>query len=111
MFQRFWQTWDTGVRLWDSLPVLRAGRIERGVRSLGFDSDFIQVEKGMSRINVKLKSDQESEINGMGPEITAGDVDQLFEKLSYLKKEDVLVLSGSIPAAVGMIFTVGSWNS
>ena len=45
--------------------------IERGVRSLGFDSDFIQVEKGMSRINVKLKSDQESEINGMGPEITA----------------------------------------
>ena len=35
--------------------------IERGVRSLGFDSDFIQVEKGMSRINVKLKSDQESE--------------------------------------------------
>ena len=75
--------------------------IERGVRSLGFDSDFIQVEKGMSRINVKLKSDQESEINGMGPEITAGDVDQLFEKLSYLKKEDVLVLSGSIPAAVG----------
>lgn len=74
--------------------------IERGVRSLGFDSDFIQVEKGMSRINVKLKSDQESEINGMGPEITAGDVDQLFEKLSYLKKEDVLVLSGSIPAAI-----------
>ena len=71
--------------------------IERGVRSLGFDSDFIQVEKGMSRINVKLKSDQESEINGMGPEITAGDVDQLFEKLSYLKKEDVLGLSGSIP--------------
>ena len=59
--------------------------IERGVRSLGFDSDFIQVEKGMSRINVKLKSDQESEINGMGPEITDGDVEQLFQKLSYLK--------------------------
>ena len=72
--------------------------IERGVRSLGFDSDFIQVEKGMSRINVKLKSDQESEINGMGPEITAGDVEQLFQKLSYLMKGDVLVLSGSIPA-------------
>ena len=74
--------------------------IERGVRSLGFDSDFIQVEKGMSRINVKLKSDQESEINGMGPEITAGDVEQLFGQLSCLKKGDVLVLSGSIPAAI-----------
>ena len=74
--------------------------IERGVRSLGFDSDFIQVEKGMSRINVKLKSDQESEINGMGPEITDGDVERLFQKLSYLKEGDVLVLSGSIPAAI-----------
>ena len=79
---------------------LTGREIERGVRSLGFDSDFIQVEKGMSRINVKLKSDQESEINGMGPEITAGDVEQLFQKLSYLMKGDVLVLSGSIPAAI-----------
>ena len=56
--------------------------IERGVKKLGFQSDFIKAEKGMSRINVKLKSDEESEINGMGPEITAGDVKALFEKLS-----------------------------
>ena len=54
----------------------------------------------MSRINVKLKSDEESEINGMGPEITAGDVKVLFEKLSHLEQGDVLVLSGSIPACV-----------
>ncbi len=54
----------------------------------------------MSRINVKLKSDEESEINGMGPEITAGDVKALFEKLSHLEQGDVLVLSGSIPACV-----------
>ena len=47
--------------------------IERGVKKLGFQSDFIKAEKGMSRINVKLKSDEESEINGMGPEITAGE--------------------------------------
>lgn len=74
--------------------------IQRGVRTLGFSSDFIQVKKGMSRINVKLKSDQESEINGMGPEITPEDVEQLFEKLDGLKEGDVLVLSGSIPAAI-----------
>lgn len=55
----------------------------------------------MSRINVKLKSDQESEINGMGPEIQKEDVEKLFQKLSFLKEGDVLVLSGSIPAAVG----------
>lgn len=53
----------------------------------------------MSRINVKLKSDQESEINGMRPEITDGDVEQLFQKLSCLEEGDVLVLSGSTPAA------------
>ena len=74
--------------------------IERGVKKLGFQSDFIKAEKGMSRINVKLKSDEESEINGMGPEITAGDVKALFEKLSHLEQGDVLVLSGSIPACV-----------
>ncbi|MCC8025407.1 MAG: 1-phosphofructokinase [Clostridium sp.] len=74
--------------------------IERGVKTLGFHSDFIKVKKGMSRINVKLKSDQESEINGMGPEITEEDVKELFQKLSKLKQGDVLVLSGSIPSAI-----------
>lgn len=75
--------------------------IERGIRGLGFRSDFIHVEKGMSRINVKLKSDQESEINGMGPEITDRDVQGLFEKLEGLREGDVLVLSGSIPSSIG----------
>lgn len=74
--------------------------IERGVGQLGFKSDFIKVERGMSRINVKLKSDQESEINGMGPDITADHVKALFEKLSRLRQGDMLVLSGSIPAAI-----------
>lgn len=75
--------------------------IEQGVKKLGFSSDFIHVKNGMSRINVKLKSDEETEINGMGPDIQPGDVEALFEKLDRLKKGDVLVLSGSIPAAVG----------
>lgn len=74
--------------------------IERGVKLLGFRSDFIRVKKGMSRINVKLKSDEESEINGMGPEIQPEDVEALFEKLSRLKEGDVLVLSGSIPSSL-----------
>lgn len=74
--------------------------IERGVQTLGFASDFIRVKDGMSRINVKLKSDEESEINGMGPVITGEDVGLLFEKLDGLQAEDVLVLSGSIPASI-----------
>lgn len=74
--------------------------IERGVRELGFDSDFIHVAQGMSRINVKLKSDQESEINGMGPEITGEDLEGLFGKLEELREGDVLILSGSIPSSI-----------
>lgn len=74
--------------------------IERGVRTMGFQSDFIRVEKGISRINVKLKSQEESEINGMGPEITQEDLRQLFGKLEKLTNGDVLVLSGSIPASI-----------
>ena len=75
--------------------------IERGVKRMGFSSDFIRVRKGMSRINVKLKSMEESEINGMGPEIQPEDREALLKKLDGLNDGDVLVLSGSIPAAVG----------
>jgi 1-phosphofructokinase len=74
--------------------------IEQGVKDLGFQADFIHVEKGLSRINVKLKSQEETEINGMGPEITGGDVKQLLEKLDRLTAGDVLVLSGSIPKSI-----------
>ncbi len=74
--------------------------MERGVRKLGFESDFIHVKKGMTRINVKLKAEDETEINGMGPEIMPEDVDALFEKLGKLVKDDVLILSGSIPASI-----------
>lgn len=74
--------------------------IAEGVSRLGFQSDFIRVERGMSRINVKLKSDDESDINGMGPDITARDVERLFAQLERLTAGDVLVLSGSIPASI-----------
>lgn len=74
--------------------------IERGARTLGFQSDFIHVKKGMTRINVKLKAEDETEINGMGPGIMPEDVDELFAKLGKLYKGDVLILSGSIPASI-----------
>jgi 1-phosphofructokinase len=70
------------------------------VKNSGFRSDFIQVEKGMSRINVKIKSQEETELNGMGPEITREDLELLFNKLDYLSSGDVLILSGSIPKTI-----------
>lgn len=74
--------------------------IERGVKTLGFHSDFIHVKEGMSRINVKVRAGQETEINGMGPVIAEEDVRELFGKLARLGEGDVLVLSGSIPASI-----------
>lgn len=71
--------------------------IERGVKEMGIATDFIHLKEGMSRINVKIKSDQESEINGQGPEITKEAIELLFEKLAQLKEGDSLVLAGSIP--------------
>ena len=74
--------------------------IVRRCQKAGFHSDFIRVKDGMSRINVKMKSDEETEINGKGPDITKKDVDLLSEQIDLLKEGDVLVLSGSIPSSV-----------
>ena len=75
-------------------------KVKAGVKEMGVDGDFIDVEEGMSRINVKLRSDEETEINGMGPKITESDLYKLFAKLDKMGKSDVLVLSGSIPSCV-----------
>ncbi|MGR1082693.1 1-phosphofructokinase [Olegusella massiliensis] len=74
--------------------------IEERTESYGARCQFIHVAEGLSRINVKIKSDEESEINGMGPRITDADVQALFEQLDTLVKGDVLVISGSIPSVL-----------
>lgn len=71
--------------------------IESKVKNMGCKTDFIKLDNGMSRINVKLKSNEESEINGQGPDINESDLNKLYGKLDLLKEGDVLVLAGSIP--------------
>ena len=71
--------------------------IKRLLAKKGVNTDFIEVEDGISRINVKLRSNEESEINGQGPAITEDNIKKLYEKLDCLKESDVLVLAGSIP--------------
>ena len=66
----------------------------------GVKADFIHVARGVSRINVKLRSNEESEINGMGPAIMQEDIKKLYEKLDQLQDGDVLVLAGSIPSVM-----------
>lgn len=71
--------------------------IAKRLQDKGVSSDFIHVGKGISRINVKLRSNEESEINGQGPVIEAHDIELLYKKLDKLSAEDILVLAGSIP--------------
>ena len=74
--------------------------IEEGVKNMGVATDFIKLPEGMSRINVKIKAEQETEINGQGPAISMEQVEKLFEKLDRLEKGDCLVLAGTIPASL-----------
>lgn len=74
--------------------------IVRRVEEMGVKSDFIQIEKGNSRINLKLKSIDGTEINGCGPDIHEQAVRQLMEKLDVLGEGDVLILAGSIPSSM-----------
>lgn len=74
--------------------------LDRGLREAGIATDFIWLPEGLTRINVKIKAGQETEINGMGPAIPADALEELFAKLDALCPGDVLVLAGSIPATL-----------
>lgn len=74
--------------------------LDQGLRKVGIATDFIWLPEGLTRINVKIKAGQETEINGVGPGIPAAALEELFAKLDRLQKGDVLVLAGSIPASL-----------
>lgn len=70
--------------------------IERILHEKGIDTDFIEVDEGVSRINIKLKSNKETEINAVGPVIKDEDIKKLYNKIEAMKEGDFLVLSGSV---------------
>ena len=71
--------------------------LENMLKEFGCDTAFIRLPEGSTRINVKINAGEETEINGQGPVITEEAQQALFEQLDALKKEDILVLAGSIP--------------
>ena len=71
--------------------------IEAGIQEQGIATDFVHLDSGFSRINVTIKSGEETELNGQGPNISEAAVAELFEKLNQLQDGDVLILAGSIP--------------
>lgn len=74
--------------------------LESEIKSEGIKTDFIKLSKGMTRINVKLKTGKETEINGRGPKIDEAAIQLLFEKLDSLSGGDILILAGSIPTGM-----------
>ena len=74
--------------------------LERGLEKQGLDTDFVHLEQGMTRINVKIKAGQETELNGAGPDIPESAVRQLEEQLDALNENDILILAGSIPRSL-----------
>lgn len=74
--------------------------IRRRVREMGCRERFIQLDEGFSRINVKMKTSNESEINGVGPFVSKDALRAFMDMLNELKKGDILVLSGSVPKSM-----------
>lgn len=74
--------------------------IERLLRNMNVKTDFIDLEEGNSRINVKISGEEETAINTNGPQISENKILELLEKLKTLNENDYLVLSGSIPSSI-----------
>ncbi len=74
--------------------------IEQGVLRAGVKTEFITLKEGNSRINIKIRSNEQTEINGQGPNIDKNALDMLFNKLDKLQDGDILILAGSIPGSL-----------
>ena len=70
--------------------------IINSLQELNLKSDFIKVKEGFTRINVKVKSEEETEINGQGPKISEEELNQFYKVIDKLVDGDILILSGSI---------------
>ena len=95
-----WPSWDAGARRWALWPVRRGAWLERGLAAQGITTDFIHLAQGMTRINVKIKAGQETELNGAGPDIPESAMEQLEAQLDQLAEGDILILAGSIPSSL-----------
>ena len=78
----------------------------RKIESQDVKTDFVKVEKGMTRINIKIssmneKKVEETALNGMGPQITENDIEALMEKIQKMSTKDTVILAGSIPENIG----------
>ncbi len=74
--------------------------IENRVKKSGCKTDFIHLKNGISRINIKIKGDEETEINGRGADISSDELEMFLNKIDKLEDNDILILAGSIPQSL-----------
>ena len=74
--------------------------LKRDIEQRGIKTDFIKVEKGLTRINVKISSKEETALNGNGPEVTEENIEQLLKKIDNIKSEDTVILAGNVPKCI-----------
>lgn len=74
--------------------------VENGLIAEGIKTNFVQVSED-TRINVKIKAGEETEINGAGPKISDEKLEELKAILAGLSSEDTVVFAGSAPSSLG----------
>ena len=74
--------------------------LKKEIEKNGIKTDFIKIKKGMTRINIKISSNEETALNGNGPEITEEDIEQLLKKIENIGSDDKVVLAGNIPKCI-----------
>jgi len=74
--------------------------LENGLAQLGIKTDFIHLKKGLTRINVKIKAQEETDIDNYGPEIDEESLSKLYKRLEMLQDGDTLILAGSVPKSL-----------
>ena len=74
--------------------------LKKQIENKDIKTDFIIVEEGQTRINVKIASDKETALNGNGPKIKEEDLQKLIEKIEKINREDTVILSGNIPKGI-----------
>ena len=82
--------------------------LERKIRQYNIETEFIETNRGYTRINVKISSleknsliqESETALNGNGPEITENDIEKLLQKIQNINSNDIVILSGNIPKCI-----------
>ena len=74
--------------------------LRKQMEQKGVKTEFIKVQNGITRINVKISSNQETALNGIGPDTDEKDIEELLQKINEITSDDLVILSGNIPKSI-----------